>query len=121
MIRETIRKIDPLRGRPVDARIAPPGGVPRQSVTVTSTAYTVFDKTYIFVDDDTAGGVVTVTLPPAVDSRDQIKYVKKLGTTANVTIDGNGSETIDGTTTSSLTAQYQSTILVCDGTEWWSF
>ena len=88
------------------------------SVTVTDTAYTVLEKVYILVDDDTAGGAVTITLPEAIGSTDKKIHVKKLGTTGNVTVDGSGSETIDGSATQSLTSQYQSITIVCDGSEW---
>jgi hypothetical protein len=89
-----------------------------ESVTVTTTAYTVFGKKYILVDDDTAGAQVTITLPPAIDNTDEVIVVKKLGTTANVVVDGNASETIDGVTTNTLTTQYASVMIVCDGANW---
>ena len=87
-------------------------------VVVTTTAYTLLSKDYVLVDDDTAGGAVTITLPPAIDNTDRVVVIKKLGTTGNVIIDGNASETIDGATTQTITAQYDSYTILCDGTGW---
>jgi hypothetical protein len=108
-----------------------PGGSPRvvqlnldtvkeedDSVTVTDTAYTVEGKKYILVDDDTAAGAVTITLPPAIDSTDRIIVVKKIGSTGAVTVDGNASETIDGATTQVISAQYDAMQVVSDGANW---
>ena len=91
------------------------------SVTVSTTAYSVNDKTFVLADDDTAGAAVTLTLPPVIDNTDKLVYVKKLGTTGNVVVDGNSSETIDGATTHTLTAQYESVTLFCSGSEWLLF
>ena len=91
------------------------------SVTVSTTAYTINEKEYVLVDDDTAGGAVTLTLPPVIENTDKKVYVKKLGTTGNVIVDGSGSETIDGATTHTLTAQYESSVYLCDGASWHIF
>lgn len=86
--------------------------------TVTSTSATAVVDTVILVDDDTAGSTVTITLPAAASSENKQITIKKLGTTANVVIDGNASETIDGATTSTLTIQYESITVICDGSNW---
>jgi hypothetical protein len=91
------------------------------NVKVTTTAYTVQAKTYVLVDDDTAGSAVTITLPPVIENTDRWVYIKKLGTTANVIADGNGSETIDGATTKTITSQYGTLSLLSDGKEWHVF
>lgn len=93
------------------------GGGNSLSVTVqTGTTYTAVAWDAVMVDDDTAGSAVTITLP-AGSTDDQI-VVKKLGTTANVTVDGDSAETIDGAATFILTAQYASVSLIWNGTEW---
>ncbi len=53
-------------------------------------------------------------------SNGRLRYtIKKTDVSANaVTIDGNGAETIDGATTQSLPAQYDSMEVVTNGTEW---
>jgi len=61
---------------------------------------------------------VTITLPAAATAGSGYKYnIKQLGT-ANVTIDANGLETIDGSLTFVITSQYSSVTLVTDGSNW---
>ena len=85
--------------------------------TVTTTTHTAAAEHVILVDDDTAAATVTVTLPAAATAN-TIYHVKKLGTTAPVIIDGNTAETIDGGLTITLNAQYESVMLVSNGTNW---
>ncbi len=92
------------------------GGNQFTVVNVTTTSQTITSFDAAMVDDDTAGSTVTITLPAgATDSQ---VLVKKLGTTANVIIDGDSAETIDGNATFTLTAQYASATLLWNGTEW---
>lgn len=97
---------------------APPGGSGGglTVVTETTTSRTAVNGEAIMVDDDTAGSTVTITLPAGA-ADDQI-LVNKRGSTANVIIDGDASETINGLTTQTLTTQYESVWLIWDGTEW---
>jgi hypothetical protein len=94
------------------------GRLDANTTTVTGTTHTAADEHVILVDDDTAGAAVTVTLPTAATA-DTIYHIKKLGSTANVTVDGNGAETIDGATTAVLTIQYESITVISDGSAWW--
>ncbi len=66
---------------------------------------------------DCTSNNITVNLDQANPG---IQYViKKIDSSANtVTIDANGSETIDGQLTVTLTAQYESVTLVSDGSNW---
>ena len=65
----------------------------------------------------TGGSNKTLTLPSV--STGQIVYVKKVDSGAgNVIIQRGGSATIDGATTVSLYAQFESMTLACDGTNW---
>ena len=65
----------------------------------------------------TSGSNKTLTLPSV--STGQIVYVKKVDSgTGNVIIQRGGSATIDGATTVSLYAQFESMTLACDGTNW---
>lgn len=68
---------------------------------------------------DTTSGSVTLTLPPAANSRGQWFEVKKLVAANTITLDGYLSETIDGSATLAWTAQYQAYTVYSDGTEWW--
>ena len=103
-----------LNGATVD--LAGGGGNNLNVVVETTTTRTAVAWEAVMCDDDTAGGAMTITLP-AGSTDDQV-VVKKLGTTATVTIDGNGTETIDGALTFVLTAQYASITLIWNGTEW---
>ena len=89
--------------------------------TVITTSYTAAAFKIILVDDDTAAGAVTIDLPAAASSTDEIYNIVKLGTTASVTVDGNASETINGATTNVLSTQYDAIEIVCDGIEWFIF
>ena len=94
-------------------------GISVDAETVTATSATLgVDDYVILVDDDTAGSTVTITLPAAASHAGRVYHIKKLGTTANVVIDGNASETIDGATTHTLSIQYDSRQIVCDGSNW---
>lgn len=72
------------------------------------------------IDVDASGGARTITLPTVATAGDGfIIGVKKTDSSANaVTVDGNGSETIDGATTRTIGFQYAAEFYRCDGTEW---
>jgi hypothetical protein len=68
---------------------------------------------------DASGGAFTVTLPAASGVAGIIYHVKKTDSSGSaVTIDGNAAETIDGDLTIDLTLQYESVMIVCDGSNW---
>lgn len=68
---------------------------------------------------DATGAAFTVTLPAVASCTGRRYCFKRLNSGANaVTLDGNGSETIDGATTYVLSAQWASATLFCDGTQW---
>ncbi len=96
------------------------GGTVISSVTAVKTgAYTTL-KTDRLVLVDSSGGVITITLAPAADMTGKHQAVKMVGTGTNaVTLDGNASETIDGSTTdANLDAQYDVTDMMSDGSNW---
>ena len=69
-----------------------------------------------------AGGSILVNLPSPPISAGRLIYVKKTDSSANtVTIDQSASETIDGGASYILYNQYESVMLVCDGTNWHVF
>lgn len=82
-------------------------------------AYTATLNDTIIHADATAGAF-TVTLPTAASAGAGRKYLfKKTDTSANaVTIDGNGSETIDGALTTALAVKDSILQIYCDGTNW---
>ena len=79
---------------------------PKELVVDTAVTIGKADR-IVLIDDDTAAGTVTVSLLTG-DNREngQTHVVKKLGTTGNVTIDPGSGNTIDGSSTHTLTAQY---------------
>lgn len=69
---------------------------------------------------DATSGAITITLPKVATAAGRRFYIKKIDGTGNsVTIDGDGSETIDDSTTMILGGQYNSATVFSDGTEWW--
>lgn len=87
--------------------------------TITSTSYTALeDDNLILVDDDTAGGEVTIDLPAASENEGLKHIIKKIGATANVVVDASTTETIDGSLTATLKTQYESITVICDGSNW---
>ncbi len=86
-------------------------------VTKTGDYTATASDTVILVDASSAA--VTITLLTAVGNKGRVFYVKKIDSSANVvTIDGDGSETIDDATTQILTSQYDAVMIVSDGVEW---
>lgn len=72
---------------------------------------TTLDATHFSVEVDASGGPVTITLPDSTGAgvNGRIYNVKKVDNSANaVTIARSGADTIDGVTSQSLTAQWQS-------------
>jgi hypothetical protein len=66
-----------------------------------------------------SGGSITLTLPAAATYPGKVYKIKKTDSSANtVTIDGNASETIDGTLVKYIDNQYDSIEIVSDGTNW---
>ena len=66
------------------------------------------------------GGAFTITLPAVADAGDgfEITVVKTDSSANAVTLDGDGSETINGATTHAIGLQYQSATLRCNGSSW---
>lgn len=82
---------------------------------------------YTITDDDgvsivhmtTSSTDRTVTLPTASANAGRVITVKKVDSgTGSVTLDGEGSETIDGATTIILHNQFESVSIQCDGSSW---
>jgi hypothetical protein len=73
---------------------------------------------YVVYLCDATSGAITVNLPTAVGNTAMFT-IKKTDSSANsVTIDGNGSETIDGATTCIITNQYNAALIVSNNTNW---
>ena len=65
---------------------------------------------------DTTGGSVTVTLPDAALNRGKVFFVKKMVAANNVVLDP--ADTIDGAASNTFATQYQTLMVVSDGTNW---
>lgn len=86
------------------------------SVT-TITSATTLDNTHNVVLCNT--GAYTVTLPAAASHTGKVYYIKNIDAESDdITIDGNGSEEIDGATTVVLYVRYDAVRIVSDGTDW---
>ena len=82
-------------------------------VTVTAD-YSVIDKNLILADGTSTA--ITLSMRPSSLIKGIVYVVKKIDATGNViTIDPNGSETIDGAATATLTSQYDVIRFVSDG------
>lgn len=84
-------------------------------------SYTSATSTYVvqqtdFVIDCTSG-TFTVTLPTAAGIVGKQYCIKNSGTGV-ITVDANGSETIDSSLTFILSVQYESIWIVSDGANW---
>ena len=68
---------------------------------------------------DATSGVVVITLPAASGKEGRAYTIKKIDSSVNsVTVDGNGSETIDGVSAYSLSTQWKYVSIYCDGANW---
>jgi hypothetical protein len=80
---------------------------------------TTLDTTHNVVSVDASGGAKTITLPTAVGIGGRQYTIRKLDSSGNaVTIDGNGSETINGATTKVLAAQYDVATIISNNANW---
>jgi len=68
---------------------------------------------------DASSNAFAITLPAVATANRVIYHIKKTDSSSNVvTVDGNASETIDGATTATITTQFESIMIVCDGSNW---
>lgn len=83
-----------------------------------SANYTVTTADHM-IEVDTTSGSVTLALPALSGVAQNVPYSFIKTVAANsLVLDGNSSETVDGASTKTLTAQYARVDLVYDGTQW---
>lgn len=89
-----------------------------RSVTATTT---LTNNDYILLADP-SGGAITVNLPAVASVQPGRAFkVRSTGTTNAVTLDGNASETIDGSATKALASgAIHGVEIVSDGTAWFT-
>ncbi len=88
-----------------------------QTVSATGTMTLTYPLTLILVD--TGAGSVTLTLPRAQTVPGFRVEVKKLTAANTLTLDADGSETIDGAATLAWTTRWQSYALIATGGTWY--
>lgn len=95
------------------------GGVSAASVSTQTNTFTIPSANYVLLADGTSSAW-TATLPTAVGNTGMMVTVKKIDSTANaITIGTTLSQTIDGASTKSLAAQWDSLTFVSDGSNWY--
>lgn len=100
-----------------EATLVLSGGLAIPTVAKTGT-YTATASDHVILCD-ASGGAFTVTLPAASGVPGTVYHIKKTDSSGNaVTVDGNASETIDGDTTKVIGTQYDSMMIICDGSNW---
>lgn len=90
----------------------------RRAFQTKATTYTAtIDDEVVLCDGSISGW--TLTLPTAASAKGRLLIVKALSVSGgNITIDGNGSETIDGATTLVISTAYRAVTLCSDGSSW---
>lgn len=87
--------------------------------TVTASSDTLTPEDYAVLCDCTSNAI-TINLPAVSGNTGLIYIIKKIDSSVNaVTIDGNSSETIDGSTTAVINTQYESVTIMCNGSAWY--
>lgn len=96
----------------------------RGVTTDSSAAYTVLADDYIVHSTRSSVGAQTVNLPAVASNTGRILVIKDAAGNAganNITIDGNGAETIDGAATRVINTNYGSVRLYSNGVAWFSY
>lgn len=87
-----------------------------EQITVTNTTHNVGTERTIFADS--SSNSITINLPAASTNAGKMLTVKKINAANTVTLDGNGSENIDGAATYAMTTNYDKVTVQCNGTQW---
>lgn len=91
-------------------------GLRYRAVTTTPTTLTEDDFDSLVAVNPAANA--TINLPPAANYRGRMLYIKLEDPVFNLTIDGDGAETIDGAATLVLTKDNATVALLCNGAGW---
>ena len=99
--------------------------LPSPTTTLNAASYNVLASDSVIFVNNFGTSNVTITLPSALLVRDGLQLdIKKLGASAvdglqdNVIVYANGTETIDGNPSTTITDQNQSIRLISDGSNW---
>lgn len=100
-----------------------PGLVEVTTIAAATGTTTVAGELNVVLVDYTTTGASTVTLGTATVAEGQVVIIKDVdgnAATNNITVDTEGSETIDGAASASITADSGALRLVSDGTDWFT-
>lgn len=98
------------------------GIFPCKWARVAKTADYTMTATDNIIEVDASGAAVTITLLAAATAgAGRYIFIKVTDATNDVTVDGNGAETIDGSATLTISNDNECVILYCDGTNWQIF
>ena len=86
------------------------------AVAVKTANYTMGEGDFLVIGN-TSGGTFTVTLPTAVGKLGRLYKVKQTGGATSLTVGTTSSQTIDGSTTATLTTN-QAIEVISDGSNW---
>lgn len=100
------------------------GGITYPRTAVTAATYTVLVTDY-YIGVDSTSNAITLTLPAAATAGPGKTYVVKdeggQAAANNITIDGDGAETVDGTATFDLNSPYAAVTVYTDGSNWFIY
>lgn len=89
------------------------------AITNQTGTYTVPDNVF-YVREDVTGGAKTVTLPAASSNEGRLILICKVDAGGNaVTVAASGSDTIQGSATISLAAQWNKALVISNGNNGW--
>ncbi len=96
------------------------GGSFATAIVTKAASYTASVGDHTIICNNTSGSI-TITLPPVAGCAGRIYVIKKTSAAGNnVTVAGNvATETIDGSTTYSITTQYSAVMIQSDGSSWY--
>ena len=107
---------DPATGKVVTGTVS--SVLNSNTITSVSGNYTALSTDDIVLVD-ASGGDVTITLPLVANNNGKVLRVKKdEGSANNVVIDGNGAETIDGSTSQTTNVPWTGWVIACNGSKW---
>jgi hypothetical protein len=86
--------------------------------TITSSTLAL-DDSYYTILCDTSSNAITINLPAAGGCSGRMYNIKVVDNTNSVTVDANGSETIDGESTQVMTQQYSTMTIQSNGSNWY--
>lgn len=121
---QTVVEADFYRHYDIRPLVQPYHATPTTTIDTKTAHYTLTKADYTILVD-ASGGAVTITLPTAASAYSSVTKVgkvynvKKIDSSGNaVTLDGDGSETIDGAANQSIPTQWMNLTVQSNGSAW---